>query len=335
MLFSVIIPCYNCVKTLETTVESIRASGLPDYEIVLVDDGSADGTAKLCDTLCARYTEIRCVHQPNAGVSAARNRGIDEAEGEYIWFVDADDTVDSGTLAAVAAIITAQRPDMLLFGMCFDYYHHGRLYRSEELVPPFEGTWTLDQLKERFQELYNCNALTTACNKFIRRDILMQSGVRFHEDMILMEDFLFVLELLPHCQNIYSLPEAIYRYRQAEDEKGAYRRLQRIPDLAGYMQPFEVGLDTLGLSVQEAENLYEMLLWQKLYYAPLRQIRRILMEQKQSKYASLEMGSPLGIYLRNRKTQLRHRIAVAVKSNCLYQKNIRRGQCDDQTPDIY
>ena len=320
MIFSVIIPCYNCEKTLGTTVESIRASGLSDYEIVLVDDGSADGTAKLCDTLCARYTEIRCVHQPNAGVSAARNRGIDEAEGEYIWFVDADDTVDSGTLAAVAAIITAQRPDMLLFGMCFDYYHHGRLYRSEELVPPFEGTWTLDQLKERFQELYNCNALTTACNKFIRRDILMQSGVRFHEDMILMEDFLFVLELLPHCQNIYSLPEAIYRYRQAEDEKGAYRRLQRIPDLAGYMQSFEVGLDTLGLSVQEAENLYEMLLRQKLYYAPLHQIRRILMEQKQSKYASLEMGSPLGIYLRNRKTQLRHRIAVAVKSNCLYQK---------------
>lgn len=324
MIFTVIIPCYNCEKTLGTTVESIRASGLSDYEIVLVDDGSTDGTAKLCDTLCARYTEIRCVHQPNAGVSAARNRGIDEAEGEYIWYVDADDTVDSGTLAAVAAIITAQRPDMLLFGMCFDYYHHGRLYRSEELVPPVEGTWILDQLKERFQELYNCNALTPVWNKLIRRECLVKSSVRFHEDMILMEDFLFVLELLPYCRDIYSLPEAIYRYRQAEDEKGAYRRLQRIPDLAGYMQPFEVGLDTLGLSVQEAENLYEMLLRQKLYYAPLRQIRRILMEQKQSKYASLEMGSPLGIYLRNRKTQLRHRFAVAVKSNCLYQRYMVR-----------
>ena len=149
----------------------------------------------------------------------------------------------------------------------------------------------------------------------------MNSGVRFHEDMILMEDFLFVLELLPYCKNIYSLPEAIYRYRQAEDEKGAYRRLQRISDLAGYMQPLEAGLDTLGISAQEAENLYEMLLRQKLYYAPLCQIRRVLAEQKQSKYAFLEMGSPLGIYLCNRKTQLRHRIAVAVKSSCLYQKH--------------
>ncbi len=87
MIFSVVIPCYNCVKTLEATVNSIRACGLTDYEILLVDDGSSDGTAKLCDTLCVRYPELRCVHQKNAGVSAARNRGIDEARGSIsgLW----------------------------------------------------------------------------------------------------------------------------------------------------------------------------------------------------------------------------------------------------------
>lgn len=319
MLFSVIIPCYNCVKTLETTVESICASGLPDYEIVLVDDGSTDGTAELCDALCARYIEIRCVHQPNVGVSAARNRGIDEAEGEYIWFVDADDTVDSGTLASGAGIITAQRPDMLFFGMCFDYYHHGRLYRREELVPPVEGTWTLDQLKERFQELYNCNALTPVWNKLIRRECLVKSGVRFHQDMILMEDFLFVLELLPYCRTIYSLPEPIYRYRQAEDEKGAYRRLQRIPDLAVYMQPFADSMKTLGIPEENVAELYAMLLQQKMYYAPLADVRKTLAKHAQSGYACIRMGSPLGIFLHSRKTQLRHLLAIVVKSSRLYQ----------------
>ena len=324
MTFSVIIPCYNCVKTLEATVNSIRACGLTDYEILLIDDGSTDGTTELCDTLCVRYPELRCIHQENAGVSAARNRGIDEARGEYLWFVDADDTVDVGALSDAADTIDRQQPDMLLFGISFDYYHHGKLYRRDKLVPPCAGNLTLEQLKKQFQEFYECNALTTACNKFMRRDILMQSGVRFREDMILMEDFLFVLELLPYCQNIYSLPEAIYRYRQAEDEKGAYRRLQRIPDLAGYMKPFEAGLDTLGISAQEAGTLYEMLLRQKLYYAPLRQVRKILAEHNRSKYASLEMGRPLGIYFRNRKMQLRHRIAVAAKSSCLYQKHKAR-----------
>ena len=205
MIFSVVIPCYNCVKTLEATVNSIRACGLTDYEILLVDDGSSDGTAKLCDTLCVRYPELRCVHQKNAGVSAARNRGIDEARGEYLWFVDADDTVDVGALSDAADTIDRQQPDMLLFGISFDYYHHGKLYRRDKLVPPCAGNLTLEQLKKQFQEFYECNALTTACNKFMRRDILMQSGVRFREDMILMEDFLFVLELLPYCQNIYSL----------------------------------------------------------------------------------------------------------------------------------
>lgn len=324
MTFSVIIPCYNCVKTLETTVNSVRACGLTDYEILLIDDGSTDGTAKLCDTLCVRYPKLRCIHQPNAGVSAARNRGIDEAQGEYLWFVDADDTVDAGALSHAADAIAKQRPDMLLFGMSFDYYHRGKLYRRDKLVPPCTGNLPQEQLKERFREFYACNALTPVWNKFYQRERLLNSGVRFHEDMILMEDFLFVLELLPHCRNIYSLPEAIYRYRQAEDEKGAYNRLQRIPDLAGYMRPFEESLHTLGISMQEAGRLYEMLLRQKLYYAPLRQIRVILAEHKQSKYASIEVGRPLDICFRNQKMQLRHRLAVAVKSSCLYQK-IRRG----------
>ena len=79
MNFSVIVPCYNCVKTLENTVNSIQASGLSNYELLLIDDGSADGTGALCDVLCEKYPELRCIHQPNAGVSAARNRGVDEA----------------------------------------------------------------------------------------------------------------------------------------------------------------------------------------------------------------------------------------------------------------
>ena len=75
MNFSVIVPCYNCVRTLENTVNSIRASGLSNYELLLIDDGSTDGTGALCDVLCEKYPELRCIHQPNAGVSAARNRG--------------------------------------------------------------------------------------------------------------------------------------------------------------------------------------------------------------------------------------------------------------------
>ncbi len=320
MTFSVIIPCFNCVGTLETTVGSIHACGLTDYEILLIDDGSADGTAELCDALCGEYTQIRCVHQENAGVSAARNRGIDEARGEYIWFVDADDTVDSAVSADIDDIIIGKRPDMLIFGMSFDYYHNKELYRRDNLTPPLEGALTLEQLKDNFKGFYECNALTPVWNKFIRRDLIITNNIRFHDGLILMEDFLFVLELLPYCHLLYSLPKAIYRYRQSEDEKGAYRRLLRINNLAEYMIPFEHGVKSLGISSDTVTALYKMLLEQKLYYSSYTQIRKSIAEHKQSGYAFLNLGSPLGIFLRSRKTQLRHRLAVAVKSSRMYQK---------------
>ena len=328
MELSIIVPCYNCVRTLKATVESIQASGLPEYEIILIDDGSTDGTAALCGLLCERYAEIRCIHQENAGVSAARNRGINEAQGDYIWFVDADDTVDAEALAHAAQLAAAQQPDMLIFGMSFDYYHKGICYRREELVPPCEGMLLLPQLRQRFPAFYDCNALTTACNKFCRRALIVRAGVRFHEDMILMEDYLFVLELLPHCETICCLQEAVYRYRQAEDEKGAYRRLQRIPDLAAYIKPFEQSIEKLGIPDKDklTDSFYWMLLQQKMQYSGLKDIRRTIDIHKSGVRANMNRKlDPMKIYLTNRKILLRHRLAVAVKSGKLYQRyNVRR-----------
>ncbi|HAY19427.1 MAG TPA: hypothetical protein DCY17_01100 [Clostridiales bacterium] len=320
MIFSVIIPCYNCVKTLETTVNSIRICGLSDYEILLIDDGSNDGTAELCDRLCGKYEGIRCVHQSNAGVSAARNRGIDEARGEYIWFVDSDDTVDEDSLRGVLKTALLKKPDMLLFGMSFDYYNHGKMYLRETLNPPSEGMLSLQNLKDDFDEFYNCNALTPVWNKLFRSDLLKKHGTRFHEDMFLMEDYLFVLELLPLCKEIYSLKEPIYRYRQAEDERSAYRRLQRIENLAEYMQPFEQGLKTLGIPCEHVENLYSMLLKQRMYYASFSEIRGLIAQHNCGKYCRLKQSHPLKIYLCNRLVQIRHKLAVAVKNSSFYRK---------------
>ena len=320
MTFSVIIPAYNCAGTLESTVRSIQLSGLYDYEIILVDDGSTDGTAALCDELSGKFAEIRCVHQENAGVSAARNRGIDEAQGEYLWFVDADDTVDEGSLADAAKVAEEQKPDMLIFGMSFDFYHKGKVYRRESLVPPYDGEILLEQLKSHFKEFYECNSLTPVWNKFCRKDIIVEHKIAFHKDMILMEDFLFVLELLAHCENIYCVPKAIYRYKQAENEKNAFRRLERIDDLTKYMAPFEAAAKNLGGESVILE-LYKMLLTQRLYYAALKDIKRILNEQESSKYyQQICMPKPLALYIHNKKTRLRHRIAVAVKSSRIYKK---------------
>ena len=87
MLISVIIPTFNCEKSIKRTVDSIISSGLTDYEIVIVNDGSTDDTATVCNALCNQYDFIKYSEQKNSGVSAARNKGISIATGEYILFL--------------------------------------------------------------------------------------------------------------------------------------------------------------------------------------------------------------------------------------------------------
>lgn len=235
--------------------------------------------------------------------------------------MDSDDTVDEDSLRGVLKTALLKKPDMLLFGMSFDYYNHGKMYLRETLNPPSEGMLSLQNLKDDFDEFYNCNALTPVWNKLFRSDLLKKHGTRFHEDMFLMEDYLFVLELLPFCKEIYSLRKPIYRYRQAEDERSAYRRLKRIENLAEYMQPFEQGLKTLGIPCEHVENLYSMLLKQRMYYASFSEIRSLVAQHNSGKYCRLKQPHPLKIYLCNRLVQIRHKLAVAVKSSSFYRIN--------------
>jgi len=93
-LFSIIVPVYNVINQLEKCVESLLAQTVKDYEIILVDDGSTDGSSELCDRLCELSEKIRCYHKKNGGLSDARNYGIERATGRYLLFVDSDDVVD-------------------------------------------------------------------------------------------------------------------------------------------------------------------------------------------------------------------------------------------------
>ena len=233
MLFSVIIPCYNCLKTLETTVKSICASGLPDYEIVLVDDGSTDGTAELYDVLHTKYAVVRCVHQKNAGVSAARNRGIDEARGEYLWFVDADDTVSPLNIEPILKAIR-DGVDCIMFGMRFLYVHHGRVVMQETMSCGNLEELTQQNLGSHFRALFEKNYYTAIWNKLIRKSILTENQIYFDPTLINYEDLHFSLILAGCCKTIMALPETYYCYFNEFGHDHTIDRVQRIPDVIEY-----------------------------------------------------------------------------------------------------
>lgn len=317
MLFSVIIPAYNCEETIENTVDSIAESGIIDYEILIIDDGSTDKTGSICDSLSQKMPSVRCIHQINAGVSAARNCGIENSQGEYILFFDADDSLDSNSLCNAVSTVEIERPDMLIFGMRFDYYHRGRVYRNDSLIPPLAGSICVDSVIQNFEKFYESNSLSSVCNKIFSRASIVKANASFDEDMILMEDFMFSLKVLPCCSDIYCLQEPIYHYRQSEDEKKTYRRLCSINDLPDYLLPFSRQIKSIGVSCSGRfmENLYKMLLEQRLYYASYEEICNVMTQHMNSGYGGINIENrPFVIFLRNKKSHLRHRIAVIVKT---------------------
>lgn len=104
-LISVIVPVYNSASFLKRCVDSIRNQTYENLEIILIDDGSTDGSGALCDAFQAEDPRIRVIHQANGGLSCARNRGLDLCGGEYIAFVDSDDTIESDYLYTLVTSI--------------------------------------------------------------------------------------------------------------------------------------------------------------------------------------------------------------------------------------
>ena len=342
MKYSVIIPAYNCEKTIENTVNSVLKSGLSDFEIIIINDGSKDSTKTICDELSKKHNEITCIHKENEGVSSARNRGIDEAKGEYILFMDSDDTIDKNTLKEPCQKIIEYNPDMLIFGLSFDYLSGEKIYRRDEMVYPEEGFFSPEQWNNIFLDLFQYNALSPVWNKFYKTEIIKSNKILFDKSVFLMEDFLFVLDYMKKTEKIYLYNKVIYRYYQPENDTRAYTRVARVSDINTYIKPFVNSISALTLTLKENYDidfpqgeevlfaLYRMLISQKAYYGDMETLKLLSETIKTGRFSDYVTDDVLindlknenykTIIKRHKKIQLRHKVAVTVKKTALYQK---------------
>ena len=113
---SIIIPVYNAEKTLIKCLDSVQRQTFKDYEVILINDGSSDNSAEICQKYCARDERFKLVNQENGGPSKARNRGIDEAKSKYIMFVDSDDYIDQDMLDTLFVATEASSADLTICG---------------------------------------------------------------------------------------------------------------------------------------------------------------------------------------------------------------------------
>lgn len=191
-VISVIVPIYNSKDSLIKSVDSIKKQNIEECEIILVDDGSTDGSYELCDCLAEQDYRIKVIHQPNGGVSKARNAGISCAKGDYITFLDSDDELADGFLANAL-------DEMICNG--FDIWCGTTLRLTDGIESGRNEVWEdidgwSDELTEH--QLIMCfNCLSCVSAKIYKRSIL--KGIFFDEESSFGEDMQFAFNIVTKC----------------------------------------------------------------------------------------------------------------------------------------
>ncbi len=206
-LISIIVPCYNAASYLEACVASLCAQTLADFEAIIVNDGSTDGSREVADACAGRDRRVRVLHQANAGVSAARNAGLEAATGAYVMFCDADDTISPDALAALFAAIENNPALDIVSARHRERYPDGQ----SRVFSPGKRCKSRRQVLLRLIEgdsVYN-----SMCNKLYRREMLMRWRVRAQAGLRIGEDALFNLEAYARAGAVAHLPNVTYTYR--------------------------------------------------------------------------------------------------------------------------
>lgn len=210
-LISVIIPVYNIKPYLDKCLESICDQTYRDFEVLLIDDGSTDGSYVKCQDYAKKYPFIQSFQQQHGGVSAARNFGIQKAKGKYVAFVDGDDTIDKNYLEILEKYMSSGKYDIVFGGCRLIDVTHG----TTKVVATLANH--SGNLKEDFYQLYagtgqTRNLIESCSMKLLDRMKMVKNGILFNEKLINREDTIFMLHYLSFCKNYYITNETWYNY---------------------------------------------------------------------------------------------------------------------------
>ena len=237
-MISIIIPVYNVERYLRQCIESVIAQTFEDWEVILVNDGSKDGSLAICQEYAARDNRIKMIDKPNGGPSSARNRGLDEARGEYVCFIDADDWIETNflenftrnayatkrlryvpssarlstegaqeTQSEIATKTTIKPYDIVFLGFVREL-PDGLKEKSFAM----DADTSMMSKEEIICRLYKEHVYGWAWCKLFRREIIEKHQIRFDESLRLWEDELFTSEFLRYAENVRTVNSHLYHY---------------------------------------------------------------------------------------------------------------------------
>lgn len=212
-LISIIIPIYNVEEFLPKCIDSVLKQTYRDFELLLIDDGSTDGSAAICDEYAQQYDCCKVFHRQNKGVAASRNFALSKAEGKYVVFLDSDDYIEKEMLAKVYEKMELEQYDICSFSArrvdevgkhLYDIYFVnviGSLHFNDESRDMF-----LWQKFLQYQTGWEC------CFHVFRRDIIENNQIRFDEKLRYAEDLVFTFEYMLYVESWIKLPDVLYDY---------------------------------------------------------------------------------------------------------------------------
>ena len=225
-LVSIIVPIYKVEEYLDECIESIVCQSFKDFELILIDDGSPDNCPAMCDAWAQKDSRISVIHKENGGVSSARNVAIEQVQGEWIWFVDSDDTIEASALSQLAALAQKQ-PDVIIFNKEI----------SEEYV---KDSRFFDEYYFQYRFGFE------AWNKWYKASIVKENHLKFDTEETIGEDLLFNITYYQFAEKYLFSDLSLYNYRVREDSAmGAsdHERLQK--QLRVYSKIYDIYQDKL------------------------------------------------------------------------------------------
>lgn len=228
MLFSVIVPVYNCERYLEDALKSVLGQEFSDYEIVVVDDGSTDGSGQIADLYAHKHDRVKVLHGTNEGLLLARRKGLLHAAGEYVLFLDADDLFRNGAFGRIAQEIEATGADIVAFRLSRD---RSFLVSADERNALGSGLYVDNNymsVKEhvcrgRFNNLAG-KAIRLAC-------IDIKTSYREHAGLMHGEDLFQLLPVINNANSLVELDEALYYYRPNASSSTACYKASQLADI--------------------------------------------------------------------------------------------------------
>lgn len=263
-MISIIISIYNIEKYLKKCLTSVLENDLEDVEVLLINDGSTDSSEMICEEFCKKNSNFKYYKKKNGGCTSARNYGLGISKGQYIFFIDGDDWIESDLLSKIKKVIGLYKPDVINFNYFKEYKDFSKKKKSSNYSGLMMGE-ELQKIKNNLlynkkERFFRFSVLPAFWSKIIKRD-LIENNICDNEKIVFGEDLCVTLFALSGANSILFIDDFLYHYRQNIESITKSYDCNRNEKIRALIQYLDDKIRTLGSCYSIQYSYYKLFLF--------------------------------------------------------------------------